>query len=225
MYKILLAEDDRDFGYILKKYLEINNYEVIHALNGEEALDILQKNNFDICILDVMMPKMDGFELGKKIQKKHAQLPFIYLTAKLMKEDVIKGLEIGADDYITKPFEVDELLLRVKNVLRRFSKIEEEKNQEIELGKYLFIPKSFELIFNDDKKILTERESELLLYLFDNKGRVISKEEILEKYWEEVDFFSKRSLDVFISKLRKYLSKDENLKIESLRGIGIRFIV
>ncbi len=224
MIKVLLAEDDRDFGYILKKYLEINNYHVVHVMNGEEALEMIKKETFDICILDVMMPKMDGFELGEKIRQKHLNLPFIYLTAKQLKEDIIKGLEIGADDYMTKPFEVDELLLRIKNILRRASKTN-PISEKISIGKYEFIPQSFELSLGDYKKILTERESELLLYLFQNKGRVIPKDEILEKYWEEVDFFSKRSLDVFISKLRKYLNKDEDLKIESLRGIGIRFLV
>jgi len=218
MNKILLAEDDLDFGYILKKYLEINNFTVIHKTNGLKAWDFIQKNKINICILDVMMPEMDGFELAKKIRKLNPSMPFLFLTAKRMKEDVISGLKIGADDYITKPFEVEELLLRIRNILARSTN---KNNDEYKIGKYTFYPGKLELCFENHVLTLTVLETDLLKILLQNKNTVVERELILKELWNEADYFTGRSMDVFISRLRKYLSRDNSVEIKSFRGKGV----
>ncbi len=218
MYKILLAEDDLDFGYILKKYLEINQFEVVHKTNGELAWAYLQNHKVDFCILDVMMPKMDGFDLAQRIKKQNPEMPFLFLTAKQMSEDVIKGLKIGADDYITKPFEVEELLLRIKNILARTNNIVSE---EYIIGKYTFIPANLNLIYENENIKLTTLESDLLIILLQNKNKIVKREVILKKLWKQADYFTGRSMDVFISRLRKHLKQDETVEIRSFRGKGV----
>ena len=218
MNKVLLAEDDLDFGYILKKYLEMNDFEVFHKINGIEAWDFFKENKVDICILDVMMPKMDGFELSKKIKKLNPFMPLLFLTAKRMKEDIITGLKIGADDYVTKPFEVEELVLRIKNILfRSKSKITEE----FKIGKYMFYPDKLELKTEDDSTNLTVLEADLLNILFQNQNKIVERETILKELWNEADYFTGRSMDVFISRLRKYFSNDKSVEIKSFRGKGV----
>ena len=218
MNKILLAEDDLDFGYILKKYLEMNDFKVFHKTNGVEALDFFENNKVDICILDVMMPKMDGFELSKKIKKQNPFMPLLFLTAKRMKEDIVTGLKIGADDYVTKPFEVEELVLRIKNILfRSKSKI----TDECEIGKYVFFPNKLELKIKDEITNLTVLEADLLNILLQNKNKIVERETILKTLWNEADYFTGRSMDVFISRLRKYFSKDKSIEIKSFRGKGV----
>lgn len=218
MIKILLAEDDKDFGYILKKYLEMNNFTVFHKENGEEAWDFFKNNKVDFCILDVMMPKMDGFELAKKIKSLKPEILLIFLTAKNLKEDKISGLKIGADDYITKPFEVEELLLRISNII---SRSKSEFLNKYSFGNFTLFYEKLELHFKDDIKTLTVLEADLLQILLQNKNKIVEREFILKELWSEADYFTGRSMDVFISRLRKYLSKDKYVEIKSFRGKGV----
>lgn len=223
---ILLAEDDPDFGNILKQYLEISGYKITWAKDGVEALELFKKVNFDICVLDVMMPKMDGFSLAEKMVDIKPEVPYVFLTARKMKEDKIKGLKLGADDYIVKPFEADELVLRLRNILKRTHAFNNEKLEEdlVKIGRYTFNPRRLELKFEDQLvKQLTEKEGELILFLFNHKNQLLKREEILKKVWRNDDYFSGRSMDVFISRLRKYFKEDPKISIKSSRGIGLEF--
>ncbi|WP_435263250.1 response regulator transcription factor [Tenacibaculum sp. nBUS_03] len=224
-HHILLVEDDIDFGNILKQYLEITGYYVTWCKNGEEALNNIETNIFNICVLDVMMPKMDGFTLAENIIKLFPELPFVFLTARKLKDDKLKGLRLGADDYIVKPFEADELVLRLHNILKRTSTKEVTKDIEskILIGSYTFNTQRLELTFNDSTQKLTEKETELILFLFSHKNQLLKREEILNAVWKNDDFFSGRSMDVFISRLRKYFKEDPSISIESSRGIGLEF--
>ncbi len=226
-FEILLAEDDMDFGNILKQYLEMLGYHVTWAKNGVEALAFFKENNYHICVLDVMMPKMDGFTLAETIIGIKPEIPFIFLTARKLKEDKIKGLKLGADDYIVKPFDADELVLRIKNIIRRSinSGTVKLKDETIVIGKYKFNSRRLELIFNEDVQQLTEKEVELILFLFQHKNQMLKREEILKAVWKNDDYFSGRSMDVFISRLRKYFKQDTSITIESSRGIGLEFKV
>jgi DNA-binding response OmpR family regulator len=225
MKKILLAEDDHDFAAVLKQYLEIYNYNVTWAKDGEEALATFKSSTFDICVLDVMMPKIDGFTLAEKIIDHNPEIPFIFLTARQLKEDKIKGLQLGADDYVVKPFEADELVLRLNNILKRGSQKNTFQNttDEITIGKYVFNPNRLELKLSNHIQRLTQKEATLILYLFKNKNQLIKRNVILEEIWGNDDFFSGRSMDVFISRLRKYFSNDDKITIESIRNIGLEF--
>lgn len=225
MKKVLLAEDDLDFADVLKQYLELYNYQITWAKDGEEAFSLFQKEIFDICVFDVMMPKMDGFTLAEKIININPETPFIFLTARKLKEDKLKGLQLGADDYIVKPFEADELVLRLNNILKRGA----QKNQvtisdnEITIGNYVFEPNRLELKLNDHTQRLTEKEVALILFFLKNKNHLIKRNDILQSVWGNEDFFSGRSMDVFISRIRKYFSGDSRITIESIRNVGIEF--
>lgn len=225
MRKILLAEDDIDFGAILKQYLEIQNFTVIWAKDGQEALEIFKTNIFDICVLDVMMPKIDGFTLAEKIVDSNPEIPFVFLTARNQNEDKIKGLKLGADDYIVKPFEADELVLRLTNIIKRTEKksFTNALPNQIEIGIFTFDTNRFELKSSQKIQQLTEKEASLLLFLFQHKNQLVKREQVLKAVWENDDFFSGRSMDVFISKLRKYLIEDTTISIESIRNIGLEF--
>jgi len=227
MKKILLVEDDADFASVLKHYLEIYDYTVLRAEDGEAALKCFQAEVFDICVLDVMMPKIDGFTLAEKIIKINPKIPFVFLTARQMKEDKIKGLKLGADDYIVKPFEADELVLRLNNILKRSEKNIEPIyfSADIKIGSYLFDTKRFELKRKSNSQQLTEKEASLLLFLFKSKNQLLERNEVLNAIWGNDDFFSGRSMDVFISRLRKYLKDDSNISIESIRNVGLEFKV
>lgn len=225
MKKVLLAEDDFDFADVLKQYLELYNYQITWAKDGEEALVLFQKETFDICVFDVMMPKMDGFTLAEKIIDINPETPFVFLTARKLKEDKLKGLKLGADDYIVKPFEADELVLRLNNILKRG----EQKNQitisvdEITIGNYIFDPNRLELKLSNHTQRLTEKEVALILFFLKNKNQLIKRNDILQSIWENDDFFSGRSMDVFISRIRKYFSNDNRITIESIRNVGLEF--
>jgi len=222
--KLLLAEDDFDFAAILKQYLELHQFEVIWAENGEIALDYFKNQTFDICIFDVMMPKMDGFSLAEKIITINPEIPFIFLTARKLKEDKIIGLKLGADDYIIKPFEVDELVLRLQNILKR---IEQKRtlngNNIIEIGSYIFDNERLTLNNKNHVQQLTEMEASLIEYLYLNHNQLLKRDQILMSVWKKDDYFSGRSMDVFISRLRKYFNSDPKIKIESVRNIGLEF--
>ncbi|MBC5834896.1 response regulator transcription factor [Flavobacterium sp. F372] len=225
MKKVLLAEDDLDFADVLKQYLELYNYQITWAKDGEEAFSLFQKETFDICVFDVMMPKMDGFTLAEKIINSNPETPFIFLTARKLKEDKLKGLQLGADDYIVKPFEADELVLRLNNILKRGA----QKNQvtisvnEIMIGNYIFEPNRLELKLNNHTQRLTEKEVALILFFLKNKNQLIKRNDILQSVWGNDDFFSGRSMDVFISRIRKYFSDDNRITIESIRNVGLEF--
>lgn len=222
--KILLAEDDPDFAMILKQYLDLHQFETVWAKDGEEALSVFQNNHFSICIFDVMMPKLDGFSLAEKIIQIQPEVPIIFLTARQMKEDKIKGLKLGADDYIVKPFEADELVLRIHNIIRRSeNKTVTENAEEITIGTYIFLPKRLELLHQNQTQRLTEKEVLLISFLFKNKNQLLKREDILKAVWGSDDFFSGRSMDVFISRLRKYFAQDASISLESVRNIGLEF--
>ncbi|PIF30348.1 DNA-binding response OmpR family regulator [Flavobacterium sp. 9] len=224
MKKLLLAEDDFDFAGILKKYLELHQFEVIWAENGEIALDYFKNQEFDICVFDVMMPKLDGFSLAEKIITINPEIPFIFLTARKLKEDKITGLKLGADDYIIKPFEVDELVLRLQNILKR---IEQKRtldgNNIIEIGSYIFDNERLTLNNRNHVQQLTEMEASLIEYLYLNHNTLLKRDQILMSVWKKDDYFSGRSMDVFISRLRKYFNSDPKISIESVRNIGLEF--
>lgn len=224
MKKLLLAEDDVDFANILKQYLELSGFEVCWCQDGESAWLAFEKDSFDICVLDVMMPKTDGFTLAEKMVNSKPEIPFIFLTARQLKEDKIKGLKLGADDYIVKPFEADELILRIHNIIRRS---EQRKNTietaQIQIGKYVFDSQRFELKLENQSQQLTEKEAILIHFLFKNCNKILKRDEILKNVWGNTDYFSGRSMDVFISRLRKYFGEDSDISIVSIRNIGLEF--
>jgi DNA-binding response OmpR family regulator len=223
-YKILYAEDDETLAFLTKDNLEMH-YDVTHCTDGEMCLKAFKSEAFDICIFDIMMPKMDGFELAEKIRQLNTDVPIIFLSAKTLKEDRIKGLRLGADDYLVKPFSIEELLLKIEIFLKRSQKNTTVENVLYTVGKYQFDHKNY-LVYTDSEKIsLTQREAELLKLFLDNKNVVMKREEILKSLWGNDDYFMGRSLDVFISRLRKILANEKGIAIENLHGIGFKFIV
>jgi len=221
---LLYVEDDESLSFVTKDNLELQGYEITYCGDGLEAIDIVRKQSFDLCVLDVMLPGVDGFAIAEEIRKTNADVPIIFLTAKSLKEDKIHGLKIGADDYITKPFSIEELILKIEVFLKR-NKITSNPVPEIvqmELGKYTFDYKNLELQNNGTVRSLTQKEADLLRFFIQNKNEVIKRAQILESLWGEDDYFMGRSLDVFISRLRKYLKDDESLKIENIHGVGFR---
>lgn len=224
-FKILYAEDDETLAFLTKDNLEQNNYEVIHCSDGKSALKIFEDEEFDICIFDIMMPKMDGFELAEAVRKIDVNVPIIFLSAKTLKEDRIKGLRLGADDYLVKPFSIEELLLKIEIFIKRSQKNIPALKTIYEVGKYQFDTKNF-ILFNGEEKVgLTQREAELLKLFLDHKNSVLKREQILTSLWGTDDYFMGRSLDVFISRLRKILANEEGISIENLHGIGFRFSI
>ncbi len=215
--KVLLAEDDRDFGNILSQYVTISGFDVTLARDGKEAWEIFEKNKPDICVLDVMMPEMDGFTLAEKIKEAQPDIPVIFLTAKSLKEDIVRGLKIGADDYITKPFDPEVLILRINNILKRAYS---SANDEFRISSTVLKFKTLELICGNTVEKLTLKEAQLLRYFIINRNKILAREDILTEIWGEDDYFLGRSMDVFISRLRKYISEDKNIDIRTVRGIG-----
>jgi DNA-binding response OmpR family regulator len=215
--KLLLAEDDIDFGNILSQYLSMSGFEVTLARNGREAWDLYHSANPDICVLDIMMPEMDGFTLAEKLRAKDPGIPFIFLTAKSMREDIVRGLRLGADDYITKPFDPEMLLLRINNIMRRVYSVAE--NEYTISGTTLRF-NALELLTPSGKEKVTLREAQLLRHLMMNRNKPLTREQILTEIWGEDDYFLGRSMDVFISRLRKYLASDPGISLRTLRGMG-----
>jgi len=223
--KILLVEDDQTLNFIIKDNLEQNGYVVTSAEDGESAMVLFKSDKFSLCLLDVMLPKKDGFTLAKEIREINDHVPIIFLTARSMTEDRINGLTIGGDDYMTKPFSMEELLLKIRIFLKRSLNIGEANNDQnyYKVGRFNFYFDSLILDSNGERKTLTYKEAELLRYFCDNPNKVLSRSDILIQVWGSDDYYLGRSLDVFISRLRKYLSSDENIKILNLHGIGFRF--
>ncbi|NJK94874.1 MAG: response regulator transcription factor [Bacteroidales bacterium] len=224
--KILYVEDDEALSYVTRENLELRGFEVDYANNGEDALSKSMENRYDICLLDVMLPKLDGYALATRIREKDDDVPIIFLTAKSAKEDKIQGLRLGADDYITKPFSIEELVLKIEVFLRRSQKSAPGKHQTVmKVGQYIFDYTSQQLKYNDQVAKLTFKENELLLFLIKSEGTVVRREDILEKLWNDNSYFAGRSLDVFISRLRKYLKNDTSIVLENIHGVGFRFTV
>lgn len=219
--KILLVEDDETLGFLLKSFLEMREMEVILAPNGAEGLREFNSNDFDCCILDIMMPAIDGFTLAELIRNRDKEIPIIFLTAKSMKEDVVKGFKIGADDYIKKPINEEVLVARIRAVLKRVDKSEAAEQQEFyQIGRYEFNSHEHVLKIEDSERKLTERESELLKLLCESKGDLLSRQYVLTHLWGKNDYFARKSMDVFISRLRKYLSSDKRIKIINVHSSG-----
>ena len=220
--KILLVEDDTNLGFLLLEFLESNEFDVKLYRDGISGLNGFRSSTFDFCILDVMMPLMDGFTLAEKIREQNKKVPIIFLTARSMKEDILKGFRIGIDDYITKPFDEDELLFRIHSILNRVNPDQEESNKQVfKLGKIKFDVQNQELKFGSESKRLTSKESKILAILAKSKNNIVSREDLMTEVWGETDYFIGRSLDVFISKIRKHLSSEPKIKIETIPTVGI----
>ena len=223
--RILYVEDDETLSYITKDNLEMNDFEVELCMDGLHAWEKFQQEQFDLCILDIMLPKMDGFNLAKKIRERDHHIPIIFLSAKSMKEDKIQGLMLGGDDYLTKPYSIEELILKIKVFLKRSGKTLRLNNKPIQLGQFEFKHAGLQLISANETKSLTQKEADLLQMLVHHQGNILKRADILETIWGENDYFLGRSLDVFISRLRKYLRSDERIKIENIHGVGFRLVV
>ncbi|WP_313359736.1 response regulator transcription factor [Empedobacter sp.] len=217
--KLILVEDDQDLGTVLKQYLEFSDFEVTWFDHPQKLLkEIESLKSAQLIIFDVMLPEIDGFSLAKKLAET-ITIPYLFLTAKAQSFDRVLGLKLGADDYITKPCDPEELVLRIKNILKRNQPVLEKL---IKIGTYVFLPNQLQLSYQEEKFQLTEKEAELLSFLIQNNQKLVSRKEILEKIWGENDYFMGRSLDVFMTRLRKYFQNDEMIKFESVRGIGFK---
>lgn len=230
-YKILLVEDDQNFGDVLRSYLEMHDYDVTLATDGVAGLDAFRKTTYDLCVFDVMMPRKDGFSLAKDVRERNKEIPIIFLTAKTMKDDVLQGFKIGADDYISKPFNSEELLLRIQAVLKRSNKAPDPRDDQREyiIGKYHFNYPLRILTFTgaseDNQWKLSPKEAELLRMFCKYVNDVTPRSEALTKIWHEDTYFTARSMDVFVTKLRKYLSLDSNIEIVNIHGNGFQLLV
>lgn len=219
MNNILLVEDSETLGFALKEYLELRKFNVRWAKDGAKGEAFFEKYPTDLCILDVMMPEQDGFSLAEKMRLHAPDVPLIFLTARALKADKLRAFGLGADDYIVKPVDEEELVARIHAVLRRSKKVEVEA-KSIQLGNYVFDVRNQQLIYDDNTRQLTEREAHLLSLLCEYKGRLLPREKVLKSLWNQNDYFTRRSMDVFISRLRKYLSADEKVEIQNVYGSG-----
>lgn len=225
--KILIVEDDFNFGNILKDYLVLNDYKVVLAKNGIEGFEKFQKENFDLCILDVMMPFKDGFTLGKEIREKNENIPLFFLSAKTLKEDVLRGFKIGADDYLAKPFDSEVLLAKIKVILnrRKTANVPETDNHEFTIGRFKFNSKLRFLTYDEEDPIkLSPKENQLLRLLVLHINDLLPRELALNKIWRDDNYFTSRSMDVYIAKLRKYLKDDPRVEILNIHGEGFRLV-
>jgi DNA-binding response OmpR family regulator len=217
--KILLVEDDLNLGFVIQDNLKHAGFKVHLSQDGKEGLNAFAEDKYDLCLFDVMLPKKDGFSLAEDVRKMNATVPIIFLTAKSQTEDKIRGFKIGADDYITKPFSMDELLLRIEAILKRIGDFQTSKDVH-QIGKYQFDVNNYTLVLGDAQKKLTKKEADILKILSEQKGKVVERELILNMVWGDDSYFNGRSLDVFITKLRKYLVEDESIAIKNIHGVG-----
>jgi DNA-binding response OmpR family regulator len=223
---VLLVEDDINLGSLLCEFLSVKGFSVDQAFNGAEGFEQFSKKKFDICLIDVMMPKMDGFTLAKKIRTIDKGTPFLFLTAKSMLDDKIEGFKLGADDYVTKPFSMEELILRVNAIVKRTKKMEEENYQgTFEIGCYTFNYEKRILAAGNKEQKLTQKENELLNLLCINKNKVLERSEALTRIWKDDNYFNSRSMDVYITKLRGYLKQDESIELVNVHGTGYKLFV
>ena len=223
--KVLLAEDDENLGSLLKEYLHAKSYEAHWVTDGEKAFKHFEKNKYDICVLDIMMPVKDGLTLAKEIRMLDRDMPIIFLTAKSMKEDILEGFSIGADDYITKPFSMEELLYRIQAILRRTKGHTDNKQIVYNIGKYRCDTHNHLLILGDQEQKLTTKDSELLRLLCNNAKQVLERNFALKTIWIDDNYFNARSMDVYITKLRKYLKEDSSVEIMNIHGTGYKLIM
>lgn len=225
--KILLAEDDPNLGLLLTEFLKKKGFEVTWANNGDQALDFFVQGTFDLCLLDVMMPKKDGFSLAKDIRTNHLEVPIIFLTAKSMEEDTLQGFKVGADDYLTKPFSMEVLLARMEAVLRRTQsdKSITKLADEIQIGRYVYFPNKMKISMDGNDQKFTPKENELMKLLCENLGRPVSRSFALKLIWGDDTYFNARSMDVYMTKLRKMLKEDPRIQLQNLHGEGFRLIV
>ena len=223
---LLYVEDDESLSFVTRDNLELQGYQITHCSDGRQAQDLIGVQDFDLCILDVMLPEVDGFTLAQKIRAQNAEVPIIFLTAKSLKEDKIRGLKLGADDYLTKPFSIEELILKVE-VFLRLSKFVQPPTlpQHYQLGKFEFNYKNLTLTSGEQSRTLTQKEADLLRYFIENANEVLKRNTILQSVWGDDDYFLGRSLDVFISRLRKYLREEDRVAIENIHGVGFRLKV
>jgi len=219
---ILYVEDDETLSFVTKDNLELNGYQVTHAIDGKQAVQLFKKDIFDLCLLDVMLPEMDGYAVAEEIRSRHSEIPIIFLTAKSLKEDKIHGLKIGADDYITKPFSIEELILKIKVFLKRKYVTGSQELSVLKIGAFTLDHDNLKLSSGDEASQMTKKEADLLKLLITNKNKIVERSTILERLWGENDYFMGRSMDVFISRLRKYLKGDESITIENIHGVGFR---
>lgn len=225
---ILIAEDDMNLGFILKEFLSLQGFETVLCHDGIEALETFSKQFFNLCVLDVMMPKMDGFAVAKEIRELDPDIPIVFLTAKSLQEDLIKGFKMGCDDYITKPFSTEELNLRIKAVMKRCSSQSAPSilgHQIVMIGSVEFDMGNLTLVVNNEKKLLTRKEAELLKLLYDNKNEIVKREVATSTIWKKSTYFIGRSMDVFITRLRKHLSSDPAISILNVHGSGFRLTI
>lgn len=220
--KILLVEDDLNLGYVVQDSLKLKGYEVHLCRDGKSGLQYFNEHDYNLCVLDVMLPEKDGFSVAEDIRKTNKQIPIIFLTAKSLTEDKVKGFKAGGDDYLTKPFDQQELNMRIEALLKRTGQLEDEKDEIYEVGHYTFDPKEFKLTINSELKKLTKKEGTILKLLCQNMNQVMDRDLLLNMVWGKDDYFTGRSLDVFITKLRKYLVADERVKIINQHGIGFK---
>lgn len=222
--KILLAEDDPNLGFIIKDNLSDKGYNVTLCENGLEADRIIYKEKFDLYLLDVMMPKKDGFTLAEELRAKKDNTPIIFLTAREMQEDKLRGFKIGGDDYITKPFNFEELIMRIEAILKRTKSTEPEQT-EFKIGKYILKVDELKLMLHDETASLTKKEAALLEYLAKHANQSVKREDMLVKIWKDDSYFAGRSMDVYITKLRKYLKDDDNVEIQNVHGVGFKLFI
>jgi DNA-binding response OmpR family regulator len=222
---ILLCEDDESLGMLVREYLDAKGYNAELFLDGEAGYRAFMKKKYDMCLLDVMMPKMDGFALAKEIRLVNSEVPIIFLTAKNLKEDILEGFKLGADDYLTKPFSMDELVYRMEAILRRVKTKDQKNVTRFQLGKFLFDSQRQVLIYEDSQTRLTTKESELLTMLCVHMNEVLERDLALKTIWMEDNYFNARSMDVYITKLRKLLKADPEIEINNVHGRGYRLIV
>lgn len=224
--RILLVEDDPNLGEILQEYLTAKKFDVTLSKDGEAGLKMFKREQFDLCIFDVMMPRMDGYTLAEEVRIINSEVPIVFLTAKSLKDDTIQGFKVGADDYIAKPFSMEELLLRIQAILRRTRKDinELEKQNKFEVGKYVFHYDRQILMDGDEEQKLTSKESDLLKMLCIYKNQVLDRSKALKKIWLDDNYFNSRSMDVYVTKLRKYLKGDPNLQIINIHGQGFKLL-
>jgi len=224
---ILLVEDDSNLGFVIQDNLRLKKFNVSLYADGQSALKAFLNNTFDICLLDVMLPKKDGFELAGEIRELNKNIPIIFLTAKSMTEDKIKGFKVGGDDYITKPFDFEELLLRIEAILKRTMEESSASRSDLTftLGNYTFEPENQRLLINKEEIKLTKKERDVLKLLCLQQNKILSRELTLKTIWGNDDYFSGRSMDVFISKIRKHLHQDERIKIINIHGVGFKMII
>lgn len=223
--KILLVEDDNNLGNLLQDSLELKGYDVTLKRNGEEGFIDFKNGKYDMCILDVMMPKKDGFTLAKEVRRINSSVPIIFLTAKTLKEDAVEGLKLGADDYVTKPFSMEELILRMENIFKRIPKTEVSEQEDFVIGRFVFSNATRILSIGSNQVKLTTKESELLKMLALYMGKVLEREVALNAVWGTDSYFAGRSMDVYIAKLRKYLKEDPNVEVLNIHGTGFKLIV